>query len=1047
MNRYDRANNALAFRHFGNLFPLALPALLLGAGLGCFRATGIQRSSLAGMEIPAIGGDRPAGMKAEAAAGDYYLGNDFVELAVDGTPFGSGQAVAGAASGGSIIDISYIGLDTSFKRVSIPGDMLDRLTPVVNQDPELPLVFDHFAPVAGNGDYSIQMTGYLLDTKHKLGGATWDPTGRVQGLTVSHKVTLGTTDRFYTLETTVKNSGGATVSVQNLGDFLYQIGGGLRIVVPADADAAGSPLPSDAWGVQIPGSDFAHPLTSSVRAGMAGFIGVEPAAETLDSHTSLGILPLDADHLLVASDPQNTLSENRPVFPQRVVVGSLPAGSLGAGQSVTYRRKLYIVGGQSTGSAVTNRSTGIFNTMMVDRTARATTQELGSVIYSTFGTAQIGGELQTEIRFERNQGTEAAPIWRLERVDWLETPDSSLSSVGQVGTTLPVGSYRVIIRNRNQSHTQTQFTNGLDTTIRPDLQTPLIIEKFTGSNEFFITQQLAPERGDVVVPNNSQGDSYIGSKVVPHAFSARTKDITTGNFQPLRFTFAGQGSTPDPAFQRIRSLAGAFDPVTKAKLVTGANFGSYQFRAGNQLFGSSFVPGGLPGASSAIVSFPLGKFMAFATRGPLGHLDSQVVEATTVPDSGALFSHSFIIVPAATPSSWTAFDVPGPSQATGGGMLPGEMLSSALAENVSVVGLLDTDRFPDSGQIYKDFVSEFNLIGLDASYRTAIGTDPLAFGARSTTLAQDGVATAYFTPAPRAERNRGAKPSQGWNLADFIKQSEGSYVVVQRPRGPQGLFTLRNFNPAVALGTGVNAWWNATGPLSQGATNGSFNAIELLRAEGFSATNPDPWFTEFKSVRRDWFALLNQQTPATFTKGLGLSSGVYSLDTPVGLARTYLKLGSAIPTDSDLSPVLNALKSGAAVASTGPLLDVSINGTGSGGMVSGAVQSVSITIYAPDWVPLDQVRIIVNGEVAQTLDPSTFSPGSDFRQRGTSVALNLPAAKDAWIVVEAGVSLSQTGPYRAGSPWSKVQKGIYPIAITNPIFVDVNGGGYVPPGL
>lgn len=1062
MNQYNRAMNALmsghhrngraiilqrpAFRLPDSLIPFAALTLLLSGGLGCFRATGIQRGSLAGFEIPAIGGDRPAGMKAEAAAGDYYLGNDFVELAVDGTPFGAGQAVAGAASGGSIIDISYIGLDTSFKRVSIPGDMLDRLTPVANQDPELPFVFDRFVPVAGNGDFSIQMTGYLLDTQHKLSGATWDPMGRVQGVTVSHKVTLGKTDRFYTLETTVKNGGSGTVSVQNLGDFLYQLGGGLRIVVPADADAAGSPLLSGAWGVQIPGSDFANPLTTSVRAGMAGFIGVEPAAETLDSHTSLGILPLDGDHVLVASDPQNALAENRPIFPQRVVVGSLPAGSLAAGQSLTYRRKLFFVGDLSTGGALPSRTTGIFNIMITDRASRATAtaQDLGGVIYATFGTAQTGGELQTEIRFERNQGTNAAPIWHLERVDWLETPDNPVSAVGQVGTALPVGNYRVIIRNRNQSHIQTLFSNALDSTTRPNLLTPLIITKNT---LFAVSQQLAPERGDVVITNNSRVDTFIGSKVVPHFFSTRTKDLTSGNFQPLRFTFMGQGSTPDPAFQRVRSLAGSFNPVTKGKLVTSTNFGSYHFLAGNQLFGSAFVPGSLLGASTAFVSFPLGNFLAYASRGPLGYLDSQVVEASTVPGSGSLFNHAFIVVPAVMPSGWTAFDVPGPSQATGGGMLPYEKLSSALAENVSVVGLLENDRFVDAGRIHNDFALEFNLPGLDASYRTAIGADPLTFGARSTTLTQDGVATAFFTPTPRVERNRGAKPSQGWNLADFINQSEGSYVVVQRPRGPQGIFTLRAFDRTVPLGTGVNTWWNATGPLSQGVTVGSFNALELLRAEGFNTSNPDPWFTEFKAVRLDWFALLNQQTPANFTKGLGLSSGLYSLDTPVGLARTYLKLGSAIPTGADLSAVLNALKSGAAVASTGPLLDVSINGTGPGGTVSGAALNVSITVYAPDWVPMDEVRIIVNGLVVQTLNPSTFTPGSDFRQRSTLVPLTLPTIKDAWIVVEAGVLLSQTGPYRAGTPWSKVQKGMYPIAITNPIFVDVNGGGYVPPGL
>lgn len=1027
-------------------FPFAALTLLLSVGLGCYHSTGIQRSSLAALEIPAIGGDRPAGIKAEAAAGDYYLGNDFVELAVDGTPFGAGQAVAGAASGGSIIDLSFVGLDTSFKRVSIPGDMIDRLTPVVNQDPELPFVFDHFAPVTGTGDSSIQMTGFLLDTRHKLSGVNWDSVGRVQGVTVSHKVTLGKTDRFYTLETTVKNGGSGTLPVQSLGDFMYQTGGGLRIVVPADSDAAGSPLPPSAWGVQIPGSDFTHPLTTSVRAGMVGFIGVEPAAETLDSHSSLGILPLDADHLLVASDAQDALAENRPISPQRVVVGSLATGGLAASQSMSYRRKLFIVGGPSIASAASSRTTGIFNSMITDRAARTTptAQDLGVATYGTFGTAEIGGALQTEIRFERNQGTSAAPIWHLERLDWLETPDNFSSSVGQGGTILPVGSYRVVIRNRNQSYTQTLFNNSLDSTIRPDLLTPLIIEKNT---LFSINQVLAPERGDVVITNDSRLDTFIGSKVVSHTFSAQTKDIPTGSFQPLRFTFVGQGNTPDPALQRIRRLAGTFDPVTKAKLVTSANSGAYHFQAGNQLFGTSFVPGLLPEPSSATVSIPTGHYLAYASRGPLSHLDSQVVEASLAPGTENIYNHNFIIVPALLPTGWTAFDVPGPSMATGGGMMPGEKLSSALAENVSVVGLLENDRFEDAGQVYKDFVLEFNPLVLDASYRTPIGTDPLTFGARSTTLTQDGVVSAFFTPAPRVERNRGAKPSQGWNLADFIKQSEGSFVVVQRPRGPQGLFTLRGFNPTVPLGTGVNTWWNATGPLSQGTTVGSFNALELLRAEGFSASTPDPWFTEFKAVRRDWFALLNQQTPVNFTKGLGLSSGLFSLDTPVGLARTYLKLGTTIPTEADLSGIQNALKSGAAVASTGPLLDVSINGTGPGGTVTGASLNLSIAIFAPGWVLVDEVRIIVNGQVVQTLDPTTFTAGSDFRQRVGSVLLNLPATKDAWIVVEAGVPLSQTGAYRPGTPWSKIQKGMYPIAITNPIFVDVNGGGYVPPGL
>ena len=254
MNQYDRAMNAPAFRRSASLIPFAILSLLLSAGIGCFRATGIQRSSLAGVEIPVVGGDRPAGMKAEAAAGDYYLGHDFVELAVDGTPFRTDRQ-AGAASGGSIIDLSYR-----------PGYQQARFDPwrlliALHLWPtrsELPFVFV-ISHRWRHCDSSIQMTGYLLDTKHKL-GATWDPMGCVQGVTASQ----GHAGRriAYLLETTVRNGGGGTL-VQTQG-LSIPTRGGLRIVIPADADAAGSLYRMH--GRSDSGRDFAHPLTTSVRA-------------------------------------------------------------------------------------------------------------------------------------------------------------------------------------------------------------------------------------------------------------------------------------------------------------------------------------------------------------------------------------------------------------------------------------------------------------------------------------------------------------------------------------------------------------------------------------------------------------------------------------------------------------------------------------------------------------------------------------------------------------------------------------------------------------
>jgi hypothetical protein len=376
------------------------------------------------------------------------------------------------------------------------------------------------------------------------------------------------------------------------------------------------------------------------------------------------------------------------------------------------------------------------------------------------------------------------------------------------------------------------------------------------------------------------------------------------------------------------------------------------------------------------------------------------------------------------------------------------MLSSALAEGVQVVVRTEEDRLTDPDALQAEFRAEIDNAAVTDAQRAPLGLDPFVVGGRSSTL-DDGFTTALFTPQATSERNGGARLSKGWTLADFITQAAGGYTIVHRPRGPQGLFTVRGFDRTVALGSGVNAWWTQTGPVSLGKRQGDFDALELIRAEGCNPADPTGWFAEFKSVRDDWFALLKQQSPTAFTKALGLSSARYSLDTPVGQARTYLKVDTAL-TQANLSPVLSALRSGAAVASTGPFLDAVVGTVGPGGLVAGPATSVtlSLSLRHPDWVPVDEVRVIVNGGAPILVPMGNFTASATDPTLWTaSIVVPMPSVGDAWLVVEAGVPLSTTGAYGTGTPWNKIMKGIYPIAVTNPIFVDVNGGGYTPPGL
>ncbi len=1041
------------------LAPLAL--VLAAGGMGCFRATGVARPTVAVEEIPASGGDRVAGLKATAGPGDFYLGNDSIQLTVDGAAFGDREGQFGAPSGGAVLDVGSITLDQSFKRVSMPTDMVERLGPVANQDPDLPLVFDRYLPGNDINSVYLEMRGYLLDPTGKLGAAT-DGQGRVTGVSVVHRITLNKGEFFFTLETTLTNNAGTVLPLRSLGDFLSQRGGGFRFVVPAVSTFAGTPL--NTWGVEIPGSDFTAPLTSSVIAPMVALMGAESAGNTLDSHASLGILPLDVDSVLVASDPQHALTESRPRFPGRLVVGSPAVTSLASGQSMGYRRRLYLLGGPSIQPVVGlpdplyAQTTSVFNQMVMAR-AGYRSEDVGYLAYNSFGTALRGGPLQTEFKFERYTYTGSEPFdlsipanpanqpenWRLERVEWREPTDIASGS-SPVGLLLPVihnavtgqsQRFRLTARNSIQQSAPLYLgTNALDA-VRSILPTPITPSK---TQLWRVAESLSPERADVT----DAAGNVVRQKQTIHGFSARQYGtLESGGLNPLRLTFQGLGGLADPNMQRIRRLSSLYSEVYKGKVLVAENYGAYQYTAGNQVFGGAFGAK----ASMATMYFATGDYLAYATRGPLSYLDSLPVKAYVGQQD---IAHDFVVTQASLPSGWTSFDIPGPTQATTGGFNPGEMLSSAVAEGVQVVARTEEDLHTDASALRAEFRAEIDIPAVTDAQRAPIGNDPFVVGARSSNLA-DGFTTALFTPLPTADRNGGARPSKGWTLADFITQAEGGFTVIHQPRGPKGLFTLRGFDGTVALGTGVNAWWAQTGPLSLGKRQGDFDALELIRAEGCDPADPSAWFTEFKAVRADWFAILQQQTPTAFTKALGLSSARFSLDTPVGLARTYLKLGSSIDQNT-LNPVLTALRSGAAVASTGPLLDVSINGVGPGGLVPGSAASVTldIALYRPDWVPVDEVRVVVNGSTTPIQVPmaSFTASTTDFRLWTATVTVPMPATgTDAWVVVEAGVPLSTVGAYLPGTPWTKIMKGIYPIAVTNPIFVDANGGGYTPPGL
>ena len=1131
--------------------PMLIAAMGTLAVTGCFRATGLTRDPMVVEVLPATGGDTVAGLKAKAGASDWYVGNDFIQVAIDSTVFGDPNRtpLAGAYSGGSIVDAGYLALDGSYNRVSMPGNNMNRLTPVVNQDPRLQVVFTQMVP-SGKGQLpTLTLTGGIYDPGNLLKQGTSVSSPVVPNVAVTHSLSVAQLDRFFTVTTTVTNNSANAVPIRNIGDYLLQQGGGYHFNIPANFDYQGNalppPTPTSRWGVTIqPGSDFTNPIATSVQAAMVGLMGTEPGADMVDSHASLGFLPVDTDRLLVASDPQdivpvaNTL---RPQFPQNLVVGSLPAATdLAPGASLTFHRRLYIVGGTSvnpnlvgglvsSGDNVSllapypNQATGLFNLMDAARyndTNLRPTQDTGFLSFTPAGSAQRQGPLPTEIRIERNiTATTILPnqspqdaVWQLQRVEWLEPNENVVTNTALAPSTLkivlPVGTYRMVLRNQNYTQTRTLFEdlNAVQTNNNVgqlNMATPILIQK---AQTFLVSPQdvLCPD----VTTDDNLGNANLEGPITSnpysaHYFTTRENNGPLGSLYPMRMTFLGANATANPVMRRQRTLASLWDPNNNVPAQAPGNIaGQYQFRGGNEMFGTGFSRY-LPTTFAWLPNG--GSYTAIASRGPLEDLVS--LNLSTF-DGQTDTSHTFSVFPLGLPPGWTSFDMPGPSQATTGGYLPGEKLASAMANGVQVVGDTEQDLQVNAPLFYWDFQHEFLNSGLNPYVIPAslsaitrpvtipYGSDPFVIGARSSNLTGYGSVTALFTPPATSDPMGGALNSSTWTLADFLAQAQGQYNVVHRPRAPLGnpqgdpvgLFNQQGA-PAASASTTWNAtgfgapwdtWWSSwsqqSGNLSFGSVNGGFDALELLRGASFDVTSQTSasqaiteqqnWFNEFLQVRNDWFALLNQQSPSvSFTKALGLSSARFSVDTPVGLARTYLLANPTVehaspPLPSDFAGVLGALKSGAAVASTGPFLDVSVGTAGPGGLVSGPVEGVTLVVnlYKTDWMPVDELRVVVNGQVVQTINPALSATalvpaGTD--PRLYSMSINLTQAqlqtvpgKDAWIVVEAGVPLTidTTALYAPlGTPWSSIMRGIYPIAVTNPIFVNVTGGSYKPP--
>jgi len=202
-----------------------------------------------------------------------------------------------------------------------------------------------------------------------------------------------------------------------------------------------------------------------------------------------------------------------------------------------------------------------------------------------------------------------------------------------------------------------------------------------------------------------------------------------------------------------------------------------------------------------------------------------------------------------------------------------------------------------------------------------------------------------------------------------------------------------------------------------------------------------PFFSHDKSknsqVIADWLHLLKR---GYYFPIMG-SSDSHGIDrAEPGYARTYVYYQGEKGNKLDTSALIQAMKKGQSFVSTGPIIEFTVNKTsvpGSTVIVEKRQLDVGIKVQSAPWVSVDEVRIIVNGERKIILPVK--APREQILKFQDRISLNLEY--DSYIAIEVLGNETLFPVVQRSTKYDGYECGPFPYALTNPIFVDVDGNG------
>ncbi|MGB9004946.1 MAG: CehA/McbA family metallohydrolase [Candidatus Aminicenantales bacterium] len=406
------------------------------------------------------------------------------------------------------------------------------------------------------------------------------------------------------------------------------------------------------------------------------------------------------------------------------------------------------------------------------------------------------------------------------------------------------------------------------------------------------------------------------------------------------------------------------------------------------------------------VVLPAGVYLASASRGPESTSDQKVIEVLQDSVQELIFRLDRVLD---TPGL-IALDPHLHTKHSDGKVNVTERLRSIVGEGLEAAISTDHNRITDYGP-------DLKKNGLDRFLAVAWGEE--------VTASQAAVEfNSYPVIFKATEENNGAIPVWQETAAPLFREA--------RQKFPGALLSL-NHPRAGAIGYFNNL------ELDQDAAAFALDKISL-DFDLLEVLNGPFYFSANRVAVEDWLHLLNR---GRFFPLIGSSDSHSTDGDEPGYSRTYILYSGPRAAELDWAVLFDSLKRGKSFASNGPLLEFRVNGATLGETVkakSGRAD-LSLDVRSAPWVSVDEVRLIINGERKIVFPVKT--PASRVQKLSERISLHLE--RDAYLALEVLGRRTLYPVVQQPSKTAQPKDATLPYALSNPIFVDVDGNGRFDP--